>query len=63
VLRELEDALLLRRQANGRYAMHHLLRCFAAFSAGDARGLLDFCGEADQLPEKCGNTLPANSSR
>ena len=63
VLRELEDASLLRRQANGRYVMHHLLRCFAAYSAGDVRGLLDFCGEADQLSERCGNTLPANSSR
>lgn len=63
VLRELEDASLLRRRANGRYVMHHLLRCFAAHSVGDVRGLLDFCGEADQLPEKCGNTLPVSSSR
>jgi len=63
VLRELEDASLLRRQANGRYVMHHLLRCFAAYSAGDVRGLFDYCGEADQLSERCGNTLPANSSR
>jgi transcriptional regulator with XRE-family HTH domain/predicted ATPase len=63
VLRELEDASLLRRQANGRYVMHHLLRCFAAYSVGDVRGLIDFCGEAPQLPEKRGNTLPANSSR
>jgi len=63
VLRELEDASLLRRQANGRYVMHHLLRCFAAYSAGNVRGLLDFCGEAAQLSERCGNTLPANSSR
>jgi tetratricopeptide (TPR) repeat protein len=43
VLRELEDASLLRRQANGRYVMHDLIRGFAATTgSGTVRGLLDF---------------------
>ncbi|EWM18475.1 helix-turn-helix domain-containing protein [Kutzneria sp. 744] len=43
VLRELEDASLLRRQANGRYVMYDLIRRFAATPGSDInRGLLDF---------------------